>query len=294
MKQKSLSQNQIERIKGFEQNEINEYHLYRKLAASTKDKKNSATLSKIADGELAHYNFWKRFTNTDVKPQKGKIFFNFLISRILGLTFGIKLMEQGESKAQAAYKDFSKAVPEAKKVMQDEERHEQALIAMIREERLEYVGSIVLGLNDALIELTGMLSGLSLALQNTKMIAIVGLITGIAAALSMAASEYLSSKSEGDSTGKALTSSLYTGVTYIITVALLVAPYFLLSSYIACILITIAITVIIIFLFNYYVAVAKDLDFNKRFLEMTAISLGVAAISFGIGLLVRIVFKIDA
>ena len=294
MKKISLTPNQIERIKGFQQNEINEYHLYGKLASATKDKANGNTLRKIADGELKHYNFWKNISGAEVKPNKGKIFMNYLISWIFGLTFGIKRMEQGESNAQVTYRGFSKAVPDAKKIAADEEEHERKLTSMIREEKLEYIGSIVLGLNDALVELTGMLAGLSLALQNTKMIAIVGLITGIAAALSMASAEYLSSKSEGSPSKEAFTSSLYTGITYIITVALLVFPYFIISHYLLCLSLTIAIAVLIIFLFNFYISVAKDLDFKKRFIEMTVISLGVAAISFGVGLLVRLVFKIDA
>ena len=91
----------------------------------------------------------------------------------------------------------------------------------INEERLNYTGSIVLGLNDALVELTGTLAGLTFALQNTKLTALAGLITGIAASFSMAASEYLSQRSEGESE-RASTSALYTGVAYICTVALLI------------------------------------------------------------------------
>jgi VIT1/CCC1 family predicted Fe2+/Mn2+ transporter len=57
---------------------------------------------------------------------------------------------------------------------------------MIEEERLEYVGAMILGLNDALVELSGSLAGFTLALQDSKLVAMVGMITGIAAALSMA------------------------------------------------------------------------------------------------------------
>ena len=57
----------------------------------------------------------------------------------------------------------------AQKIAEDEERHEQKLLAILDEERLQYVGSMVLGLNDALVELTGTLAGLTLALQNTKL-----------------------------------------------------------------------------------------------------------------------------
>src|SRR5690606_11013439 len=99
----------------------------------------------------------------------------------------------------------------------EEQEHEQALIGMLDEDRLQYVGSMVLGLNDALVELTGTLAGLSFALQNNKLVALSGLITGISATFSMASSEYLSARSEGDN--NAIKSALYTGVMYIFAVA---------------------------------------------------------------------------
>ena len=74
----------------------------------------------------------------------------------------------------------------------NEENHEKELIALVDEERLKYVGSVVLGLNDALVEFTGTLAGLTFAIQNTQIIAVAGLIMGVAASLSMGASEYLS------------------------------------------------------------------------------------------------------
>ncbi len=172
-----------------------------------------------------------------------------------------------------------------------EEEHEAQLLGMINEERLAYIGSVVLGLNDALVELTGTLAGLSFAFQNTKIIALSGLITGIAASFSMAASEYLSSKADGED--EPLKSSIYTGIAYIVTVALLIVPYLIFSSYLVCLAVTLGISVFIIFLFNYYVSVAKDYSFSKRFTEMAVISLGVAAFSFGIGAAVRLIFGIE-
>lgn len=66
--------------------------------------------------------------------------------------------------------------------------------------RLSYMSSVVLGLNDALVEFTGALAGFTLALNEPRLVALTGSITGVAAALSMAASEYLSTKS--DATGR--------------------------------------------------------------------------------------------
>ncbi len=121
-------------------------------------------------------------------------------------------------------------IPAAKQVMDDEDAHEQQILALLDEEHLRYTGSMVLGLNDALVELTGALAGFTLALQDTRLIALTGSITGIAAALSMAASEYLSTKAEG--MGKdPLKAALYTGIAYILTVLLLIAPYLLFANY---------------------------------------------------------------
>ena len=129
-----------------------------------------------------------------------------------------------------------------------------------------------------------------LALSNSRLIAIVGLITGIAASLSMASSEYLSTKTDTDH-AEALKSSFYTGTAYIFTVVFLVMPFFFVESIYA-IFVSILIGLLIIFVFNYYVAVVKGLDFKKRFFEMAGLSLGVSLISFFVGYLVRVWFGI--
>jgi len=139
------------------------------------------------------------------------------------------------------------------------------------------------------VELTGALAGFTLSIQNSKIIAILGLITGISASLSMAASEYLSTKSDPDpeEQKRAGKSALYTGVAYILTVIALIAPYFLIESYIYSLIMTIFVALVIIFVFNYYISIANDYNFKKRFIEMAAISIGVAALSFIIGYLVK-------
>jgi vacuolar iron transporter family protein len=287
-----LTAGEIEMMKQFQENEITEYHIYKRLSETIRDEENSKILLKIADEELAHYHFWRGFTQLDVKPKKGKLLFYYLISRLFGLTFGIKLMEKGENKAQKNYASFAKIIPGATKISEEEEKHENELIGMIHEEKLNYIGSVVLGLNDALVELTGALAGFSLALQNTRLIALVGLITGIAASMSMAASEYLSTKAEGNG-NEAARSAFYTGMAYIGTVIILILPYLIFEHYLICLMFTLVLAVLIIFFFNYYISVAKDLDFKKRFAEMFIISMGVAVFSFGIGFLIRKMFGID-
>ncbi len=287
-----LSEDLLRKIRLFQETEITEYHIYSKLAQRVSPANNRRMLERIAEDERLHAEFWQTYTKTVIKPNRFKILFYTFVSRFLGFTFGVKLMEQGEEKAQKNYKQVIQAIPEAEPIFQEEQQHEQELLEMLDEELLQYVGSIVLGLNDALVELTGALAGLTLALQNTRLIAMTGLITGLAAALSMGASEYLSTKSEATSKNP-LRASFYTGGAYVITVAILILPYLIFADYYTALISTLFAAILIIASFNYYLSVAKDLSFKKRFLEMALISLGVTLFSFGIGYVIRSFLGID-
>jgi len=274
----------------FQREEITEYHFYMILSRRIKGE-NKNVLERIAREEKNHYEILKRHTGEDVKPDKAKLLKYSILQRVFGLTFAIKLMEKGEKGAQEGYSLISDKIPEIKKVIEEEEEHEKLLINLIDEEKLEYVGSMVLGLNDALVELTGTLAGLTLALRNTRLIGIAGLITGFAASLSMAASEFLSRKSEGGEKNP-IKASIYTGVSYIITVILLILPYVLFKSYLVALLFTILIGVFIVFVFTFFVSVVKELDFKKRFFEMAGISLSISLVSFLVGWVLRVFFNL--
>ena len=164
---------------------------------------------------------------------------------------------------------------------------------MLDEERLKYVGSMVLGLNDALVELTGSLAGFTFAMQNTKLIALSGLIIGISATFSMASSEFLAARSEGRK--DAFKSCLYTGIAYLITVVLLITPYLIFgnSQYMVALGCMIGVVLLIIAVFTYYTSVAQSMPFKSRFLEMSVISVTVAVISFLVGIFAKQLFGID-
>jgi VIT1/CCC1 family predicted Fe2+/Mn2+ transporter len=276
----------------FQRSEITEHHIYQKLAGTAQPSENRQVLEKIAADELRHYQEWKKYTQREVKPDEWLVWFYSLISRIFGFTFSVKLLERGEEDAQNNYKRLHQWQETAEAILRDENEHEEALIGLLDEEWLRYVGSIVLGLNDALVELTGALAGLTLALQDTKLIALSGSITGIAAALSMGASEYLSTKSE-ETTKEPLKASIYTGVAYILTVLFLIWPYLFVENYYVCLAWALIGAVLIIALFNYYISVVKDEPFKKRFLEMAGVSLGVASLSFLVGYVIRNILGVE-
>ena len=277
-------------ILNFQRNEITEHAVYKSLAQKTKGS-NAEVLKRISEDELRHYNEWKKLTQTDVKPNHLTSLKFLVISAILGLTFTTKMMENGEKHAEKAYTDVVSAVPGAKRILEDETAHEKQLLAMIDEEKIGYVGSMVLGVNDALVELTGALAGLTFTFQNSRLIGVAGLITGIAASLSMAASEYLSQKSEK---GKSpLKASLYTGTVYFLTVLLLVVPYYLLDDYFRALGVTFIVVVSVVLFFTFFLSVVKEMSFRRLFLEMLFISLGVAAVSFVIGWAARTLFNVQ-
>lgn len=267
--------------------------VYKKLALI--DKVNQEVFTRIANDEMEHFNYF--MNESGAHNMKLNLFdkiyiqITILSAIILGTTFTVKQLERSEAKQQKAFLEIAKYYPKVKEYIIQEEIHEQELLDLVDEDKLKYMSSIVLGLNDALVELTGALAGFSISIQNSRMIGLLGLITGISAAFSMASSEYLSTKSEQDDTGEyevsALKASAYTGIAYIFTVFILVAPFFFTTNYMLALAITIVLAVVIIFKFNYYISVAKDLQFKKRFIQMAVVSLGVAFISFMIGYVVK-------
>lgn len=285
-----MSPEEIKQLTTFQVNEITEYHIYNRLSRMQKNTHNRQILSELAGEEMKHYRILEKYTGCTPAPDHWKIRRCVWIARLFGLTFGIKLMEKGEVIAQHVYKNWDNV--DLQTMATEEEKHEIKLIGLIDEEGLNYMSSVVLGLNDALVEFTGALAGYTFALQSPRLVALTGGITGIAAALSMAASEYLSTRAEKD--GKnAIKASIYTGIAYIITVIVLIAPFVFMSNVYGALGVCLSGALLIIAVFNYYYAVVRSESFKRRFSEMAVISLGIAAVSFGIGYALRIFTGIE-
>lgn len=290
---KNISPAALAVIRKMQQNELTESVIYAEIAKFAKGDENKKTLLRLAQEEHAHYEIWKKYTGIEMKPERAKVLKYKLLARIFGFTFAVKLMENGEEGAQDEYALLADEIEESKSIRAQEEEHEHALLGMLDEERLQYVGSMVLGLNDALVELTGSLAGFTFAMQNTRLIALSGLIIGISATFSMASSEFLAARSEGRT--DALKSCSYTGIAYLITVILLIAPYLIFSSaqYMPALACMLVVVILIIAGFTYYTSVAQDEPFFSRFREMAVISVSVAVISFAVGVLAKQFLGVD-
>lgn len=270
-----------------------EAEAYRQIAAHVKNSQNRDSLLKISEEILEQAYSWKSCTDTDPEPNMRRVHRYVRTSRLMGFTFAVKLMDKRKRTLRSDSKQLADQFPQIANMQEIEEKRDQKLFDMLDEKRLSYVGAMILGMNDAIVEITGTLAGLTLAMQNTRLIALSGLITGIAATLSMAASEFLAVKSDGRDDAKR--SALYTGVAYLITVVLLIAPYVILddSMYLLAMGVMLVMVVVILAAFNYYTSIAQDIPFGKRFGQMIAISFGVAALSFVLGLFVKTVLGVD-
>ena len=262
-------------------NEKTDSEIYAILARRIKGE-NSKLLQKMAADEARHCEVWGHYTGKKVEAKRGKVFFYCVLSWIFGLTFVINLLENGEDGAGKRYAELIEDVPEARGIMEEEQLHERKLADMVDEEKLNYIGSMVLGLNDALVELTGALAGFTLALGSNATVGLAGFITGISATLSMAASEYLSKKADPGEKHP-FKAAVYTGIAYMITVALLLLPYVIFQSPYLALAGCLFNAACVICLFTFFVSVVRREAFRPQFLEMLSISFGVAAISFFIG-----------
>ena len=286
-----------ERLLHLQRMEATEAEVYRRLAKMQEDPVNQSILEGIALEEERHEAVIAKMTGEEVKADRAKVTKQIVLARLFGFTFSVKMMEATEQDAAAEYRNLG-----LHDIAEEEEAHEQNMIGMLDEERLRYSGSVVLGMSDALVELTGALAGLTFALQDLNLVALAGLVTGIAAAFSMGASEYLSSRTEKKAES-AVKAAFFTWISYLLTVLLLVAPFLIfqadspefhgLGPHVQALMCTFAVGLLIVALFNFYLSVIEEVSFRSRFLEMVSILGIVSLISYGIGIALRGALGVD-
>lgn len=275
-----------------QRDEITLYEVYRRLAAMQKRAEHRQVLLRIMQDERRHCDVLKSETGRDVAPDPKRVFVCVWKHRMLGLTFVVRQMELREKRTEEIYTRYADR-EEFRQIAREERRHGQQLTGLTNQSQLSYMSSVVLGLNDALVEFTGALAGFTLALDNSKLVALTGGITAIAAALSMAASEYLSTKSGTDRQKRPLRAAVCTGIAYVVTVAILILPYVLFANAMLALGVMLVAALAVIALFNYYYAVVRSESFKHRFFEMAVLSFGIAGISFLIGYLLKALTGID-
>lgn len=275
----------------FAKDEYKDLIVYKELLKIETSAEFKKILTSLIKHEQEHFEFWKNLSEQkDFSVSPFTIWFFKNTRKLLGLTFTARLLEKHEKEAILNYQEFLKTAQgdtkkKVEEILDNEIEDEKWLISQIKEEQVEFLSSIILGLNDGLIELTGALVGFSFAFANHGLVALTGLITGIAASMSMAASAYMQARhEEGKDAKKA---GIYTGISYITVVLLLITPFFIFNNIYHALFTMFSIVITIILAISYYSATLFDRSFKKQFGEMFIFSVVVALVSFGIGLLFR-------
>jgi vacuolar iron transporter family protein len=291
--------------------EIFHHHVFDKLASIEKDAKVKSILEKLSKFEVEHSRIWKEIPGLRKRPSKdttNPFLINAIgaVRRVIGLELTIKIMEYEEvaleAKLHQELNQFGLDSAEKRvfnKIKKSEERGENPLKDNILKYSavLNNIRSIVLGMNDGLVEILGAVSGFAVALRQPLIVVVAGSIVAIAGTLSMAGGSYLSIEYEKSLYKKKNESStaaaLYTGIAYIIGSAFPLIPFiFGLTGYYA-IALSVIVTAIVLTFASTLISVVSDTSISQRIIRTLLISLGIVAVSIALGIYARNVLHIN-
>ena len=265
--------------------------VYLALSRRERNQEFKAALEGLARGEQSHYEFWKHFApNVNVTVNKFKLYFVLLLRLTLGLTFTMKFLERHEDTLHKRYREIAKMIPPEDMarflvMMEEEEKQEEALMGKVHEGRVKYMSFIVLGLADAVVEISGIHAGSLGIYKKTELAGLAGVIAGMAASVAMASAAYAQAKQGFE--GSAKWSAIYTGVSYMFTAIFLALPYFLTSNMISALSTSLVIGVILVAMMTYYDTVISTKPFARQFAEIAGIILAASLALFIAGTIIN-------
>ena len=221
-------------------------------------------------------------------PRRLSVLLALGLMRVLFWGLSLRIMERRLRRQSRRYSVLEKEyAPMPPGAVASVDADAEKLAAFLGDSDAEaFMSAVVLGLNDALVEMTGALAGFTMVLQDNRLIMLAGFTTGIAATLSMAASEFFSQKAAAGG-GQPRLAATYTGIAYLITVLLLLLPYMLLPNSLAALGACMVIASLIILCFTWVDSLLRGTSFWRGFLQMFGISFSVALAIFLISWLVR-------
>ena len=282
---------------GYCESEYKDHLVFLKLSARETDPERKKILKQLSQQEEKHFLFWKEILDGyNPKPHRFLQVFILILRYVFGITFTVKYMERNEKHMIAIYRSIrsqfdGEAGTQLEEMIADEEKHEDFFIGQIDEGVVKYLGFIVLGLADAIIEITGVHAGFLGVTSSTTMAGVAGLIVGFAAAISMATAAYLQAKQ--DTERNSFTSAMITGFSYILAVVSLALPYFLFDSMLMAFITSLIMAMLLTAYFTFFTAVIFERNFGKEFLESTLLTLGTALATYLFGSFLGRIFDIQ-
>ncbi len=324
----------IQLAREFYINELNDYRLYTELSRMVDKEELREALTHIANMEKGHARFWREFLKRrgeELPSEKRKPFQSLVVflGRFVNPLLLVSLLELGESSAYTQYYRFLKEkgtelseeeVKRLRSIILDELSHESTFREKVEELGLSNVRDMVLGMNDGLVELLGVVAGLSAVYRHEPhTVGASAVVVGIAGAISMGVGAFISVRSQrqvneairerekilaevsgegekderGQSTENEFKSALFTGLSYLLGVVFPVSPYFFLSDSLSALAFSLLFALLVLALVASFIAVVSGISLKKKILEMVLSAGFAASASFLIGSLVKSVFGIE-
>jgi len=273
--------------------EFADFILYDRFSKRVSDNSSFAeALRQLSATEKRHYEFWKKYLpDEEPKFSRAKLFLVLLLQRLFGITFAVRYLERHESRVIKEYKSVESLIPEEDRaafdeMIRDEEQHEKEFGRRVESSSVRYISFVVLGLADALVEISGIHAG-SLGIYNvTEIAGLAGVIAGGAASLAMASAAFAQAKQGFQ--GSAGLSAIYTGASYFVAAVLLATPYFLTKVMVDALAASLTLAVTILALATYYSSVISGKPFSRDFAEILLILLGATVVLYFFGYFIRI------
>lgn len=280
--------------------EYTDYLVYKHLSESkrTKSPKIRDILAKLSDAEKRHFEFWSKYIEGP-KPKENKltIFVTLFLRYLFGITFAIKFLENHEDKVVKKYKSVAHMIPEVDRpdfdaMLKDEEEHEDEFVKQSEGSAVKYISFIVLGLADAIVEISGIHAGSLGIYTSTELTGLAGIVAGASASIAMASAAYAQAKQGFQ--GSASVSAAFTGVSYFVNAIVLATPYFLTKVMSVAIGTSLTLAIFIIAFISYYNSIMSKSSFVRDFTEMAGIVLGASGGLFLFGLAIKSLLGITA
>jgi len=296
----------INAVKHYKEEEFNKT-LYHRLSLMEKDEKVKKVLEKLAEDEERHAAFWKAQIENVREGlsivDKIKLWLFLIMRYVLGLTITLKVSEMGEEEAVLKYSEIMEQVKDKeglKKVIEDEEVHENMLIGLLV--NAGKIKDAVYASSDALIEVLAAVSGLAGVFSSPLYIGFGGVIVGVSGMMSMTIGAYLSSKSEedikkaskklgkmpeADSQGSSEESAKTTAYSYILASIIPVIPFLAGAGGLLGLSLSYVMTTIATFAMGSIIGILGSVNPVKRGSLMAGLAIGAALATHAIGLLLH-------
>jgi VIT1/CCC1 family predicted Fe2+/Mn2+ transporter len=281
-----------------------------------------AILGELIPIEARHLTFWQDFFGLHLDrldlARRLKLGLIVIVCRLFGAPAIHLVLEAIEVYGVRKYLKVWSAYgngplgPAVRQVLEDEFKHEDAVVTGSAERRLSpaRVRNIFLGLNDGLVEILGAVSGFFAAFGNSITVLVAGLTVAVAGALSMAAGAWVATGSEsevqatesqrrrflGESEPPAesgespLVSAAVVGVSYFAGAMVPVLPVL---GGAATVIPSLLAAGILIILVSMILAFLSGMDVKRRIVTNLIIIAAAVSVSFAIGLLARRVWGVS-